>query len=370
MLNKNGYLKYIENKYKNSINDISDLIGDDEPSKLFPILIKLFGHLLENDPNKSLSDSSMIARKYANYLLRVVGPFMLKRKQVFEDRNILMYGDNYDKNYVPKIYSNDITLPTEPVIWAANHGFKDDVLATMLAAKRNAYILFGSLPQFYNTIDGVAAWINGVTMSNRKNHNSKIAAFEKSKIVLSKGKDLLILPEGVWNKSPNQLILELWPGIYNLSKEGNYKVVPVIHYIKDKTENTSTDLIHTVIDDPISFEGMNEKEGLEYLRDILATWYYLMMERYGNSTYVEELKEYNNSQEAWEQMLKNRVNTADRYDTPIEISADYRSKNITRLENVYEKIANLNITKENVIEVEYAKQLIKEIKTNDYQRRF
>ena len=38
--------------------------------------------------------------------------------------------------------------------------------------------------------------------------------------------------------------------------------------------------IHTVIDDPIDITSMPEKEALEHYRDVLATWYYIMMEKY------------------------------------------------------------------------------------------
>ena len=59
------------------------------------------------------------------------------------------------------------------------------------------------------------------------------------------------------------------------------------------------------------------------------------------------------------------------YDEEIELSADYRPRNITRPEDVYESIANIeNITPENIQHVNYARQLVKERKQNDFQRRF
>ena len=32
-------------------------------------------------------------------------------------------------------------------------------------------------------------------------------------------------------------------------------------------------------DDPIDITNMSEKEALKYYRDVLATWYYIMMEK-------------------------------------------------------------------------------------------
>ena len=88
-----------------------------------------------------------------------------------------------------------------------------------------------------------------------------------------------MFPEGVWNKTPNSLVLNLWPGIYRIAKATGVKVVPVAHYIRDCSDSSKDNKIHTVISDPIRIDDLTEKEGLEYLRDCIATWYYLMMEK-------------------------------------------------------------------------------------------
>lgn len=48
-------------------------------------------------------------------------------------------------------------------------------------------------------------------------------------------------------------------------------------------------LIHTVVDDPIRIDDLTERQALDYLRDIMATWYYLMIEAYSKSTRAEVL---------------------------------------------------------------------------------
>ena len=201
----------------------------------------------------------------------MLGARFLKNPQIFENRNFLRKPDKD-----PIAPDKDILLPKEPVIWAGNHAFKDDGLATILAAKRHAYILFGSLPQFYNTFDGITAYLNGVIMINRKVAASKKSATAKAVRAVGYGADLMVFPEGVWNKTPNRLLLDLWPGIYRIACETGAKVIPVVHYMRDCTGRESNNPIHTVIDDPIRIDDIGEQAALRYVRDVLATWFYLM----------------------------------------------------------------------------------------------
>ena len=352
----------ILSKFEN-VNSIVDLIGDDEPSKLFYLLANKLYYLLDNDINKVFDEKSMNRRDYINKLIKLIGPLFLKNKQVFEDKNELLGIKKYE--------TNDVILNDNAVIWASNHHFKDDALGTVLAANRNAYILFGSLPQFYNTFDGITAWLNGVILVNRKNKNSKNSVVDKGIYLIKNKKDLIIYPEGVWNKSPNKLMLDLWPGIYRICKETGCKVVPVSHYIRDCDLKYPSNYIHTVVDNPIRIDDLSEKAGLEYLRDIIATWYYLMMERYGQSTREEEIANHVNSISAWEDKLISRLTTAERYDSEIELSADYVKREELEYIKAIEDIENIkNINEKNVNNIIQAKKLLKEYNLNNFQRRF
>lgn len=363
---KKKQLEKILETQKNNITGIDDLIGDGEPSLLFYILADKLGYLLENDSSKTLSLEGVEIRRKLNFIIKKIGPAFLRNPQIIENRNQLLKPD--EANPKP---DNGIILPKEPVIWAPNHAFKDDTLASILAAYRHSYILFGSLPQFYNTFDGITAFINGVNMANRKVKESKHSSIDKSIKTIEYGADLLIFSEGVWNKSPNQLLLDLWPGIYRIAKETGSLIVPMAHYIKDCSQKGRSNPIHTVIADPIRIDDLSEKAGLEYLRDAIATWYYLMMERYGKSTREEELQGFRSANEAWEYKLWERVNTTDRYDSVIEYNANYNPKEKIDLINVWNELANTEIlTEDNISHVIYAKQLIKNESLNDYQKRF
>lgn len=373
--------KYKEHKLEkillaqnDNIKSIDDLTAGEEPTLLFYILADKLGYLLDNDPEKVMSKYGVEIRKLLHYIIKGVGPKFLSCPQVIENRNELRIESD------SSMPDSVIELPEEPVIWMPNHYFKDDALATVIVEKRDSYILFGSLPQFFNTIDGLTAWLNGAILFNRKVKSSRDSVIPKCEHAIDLGADLHIHTEGVWNKSPNEIILELWPGFYRIAKDKGIKLVPVVHYIEQSHIKDSSNLIHTVVDDPISVEGMSEDAAREYLREVMTYWYYLMMEKYGQSTRQEELKGFTTSKEAWEYYLSERIKTADRYDLSIETKADYRPNG--NLYDPWEAIASLediasvdinNISSNEYckyIQIEQAKKIVKTLKENDFQRRF
>ena len=353
-------------KYDDHITGLRDLTGDAPPSKLFFFLADRLSYMLDDNPERVVTKKGIAYRRRFHPIIKTLGPHFLTNPQIIENRNFLKNPDASDIQP-----DKDIILPKTPVIWAPNHGFKDDVLATVLAASRHAYILFGSLPQFYNTFDGVTSWINGVVMTNRKNAASRGSSLAKCIRTINLGADLIVFPEGVWNKSPNALLIDLWPGIYRIACETGAPVVPVVHYIRDYNNKLEDNPIHTVIDDPIRIDNMSEKAALDYLRDIQATWHYLMMEAYGKTTRKELIGANSNAALAWEEHLIERIKTADRYDTEIELRADYRPDENTRPENVWRTIAEIKEpSKSNILHVAYAQKVVETAELNDFQRRF
>lgn len=126
-----------------------------------------------------------------------------------------------------------------------------------------------------------------------------------------------------------------------------------------------------MIDDPIRIDDLSEKAALCYVRDVMATWLYLMMEVYGKSTREVVLNGAVTSGSAWEQELSARVKTADRYDKEIELCADYRPKDIVRPEQVWQTLADIEkVTLKNATYIAYAQNLMDELQKQDFQRRF
>lgn len=348
-------------KTEKSITGPSDLLGNAKPSILFYPMLTLLSHLLSCDPNKMVSKTSLFVRRCLHPLLVLLLPLFLEYKQVFESKNALLGIDVPD---------TPMELSKETLIWCPNHRFKDDVAAS-LRSTRHAYILFGSLPMFFNTFDGIGAYINGVVMCNRKVKASKIASIEAAKRVLSMGMDMLVFPEGVWNKAPEKMFLDFWPGAYRLAIESGSKIVPVIHYLADPHKKYAGNVIHTVVADPISMEGLTEEEGLALLRDSMATWYYLLMKKYGQSSRQELLAEYDTADESWDAYIQMHTGCVSYYDKEIEQSADYRPKRIVRPEDVWKSVAEIQtVTAENIKHVCYAKMVVEREQNRDFQRRY
>lgn len=348
-------------KYADNITSSADLLGSAKPSVLFYPLANLLRGLICGKGERMLSGVSMTLRRLIHPIIMLLVPAFMDYKQVFESKNALLGIDAPDK---------PLELSKEPVIWCVNHGFKDDVAAS-IHATRHSYVYFGSLPHFYNTFDGLALFLNGVILCNRKIRRLKQASYDLAVRSLRKGNDLTILPEGVWNKTPEKLMLDLWPGVYRMAKETGSKVVPVIHYLADPHRKYAGNVIHTVIADPVSMEGLSEKEGLELLRDIMATWYFLLMEKYGQTTREELLAGFDTADKAWESYMSMHTGCQKYYDLEIELCADYRAKDIIRPEDMWKSVADIQyVHSGNVSHVKYARQLVAREKRRDFQRRF
>ena len=332
-----------------AVTGLADFFGDAKPSFLFWPMVRLMRPLLSCDPDKMISKTSIRIRKILHPILLRLLPAFMKYKQVIERK---------------------IEIPQEPVIWCPTHCFEDDIAASIGAA-RHAYILFGSIPALFNRLDGVGAYVNGVVICYRKVKASKRAATEASAHLLDMGMDLILFPEGVWNKTPDKLLLDFWPGAYRLAKENGCKIVPVIHYLADPHKKYDGNVIHTIIADPISMEGMDEQKGQILLRDTMATWYYYLMEKYGQSTREGLLDGFETADDAWESYMEMHTSCVKYYDREIELCADYRPKQITRPEDVWQSVANIqNIHAGNASHVRYARALVAREKRRDFQRRF
>ena len=123
-----------------------------------------FKYLMQNEPEKVLSKMGIVLRKWINPIIRTVAPFTCKYKLEFVKKTKLPKG--------------------RPLIFAPTHSFKDDILFTVVTISTHAYLLFGSLPAFFHSFEGVLAWLNGVVLVDRTNKESRKAAKKKMKKVI------------------------------------------------------------------------------------------------------------------------------------------------------------------------------------------
>ena len=336
-----------------NINDASDLLGRDKDgrintgSALFYILARLFGRLLDNDPDVVLSEKSIRRRReYIHKLIISIGPQFLNGKILIKE--------------------NIAELPTDrPIIFAPNHGFLEDAISSILIAEQHAYFVFGSLPQFFNTFNGIASYLNGSILVNRKNKASRQAVIDKAVRALELGANLILYPEGVWNKTANKLTLEYWPGIIKIAKKSNALIVPIVHLL---TENE----IHSSRLEPFDVKQYSDDkmhEALVDLRTIMNTELWELMEKYARVTRDDFLGEHETMIAASEDIVKKQAETAGKfYDYPIETTADYRAKDIFNFADVFLPIVNsIPIEKRANNEIVAT---VEAIQREDYQRRF
>ena len=175
---------------------------------------KCFEYLMSNNPDEVLSKKGIRIRKIFHPVFTKLLPLTTKNKLKVVKR---------------------APIPTErPVIFALSHGFRDDIALGLKTIGKHAYLAYASLPDFYYSIDGLALWANGVYIIDRKDRKSKQALIPKIVKAHELGQRYhAICVEGVWNKDPNKIVLDLWKGFYVAARKINALVMPVAMINKD-----------------------------------------------------------------------------------------------------------------------------------------
>ena len=336
-----------------NINGISDLLGQDKDgnintgSVLFYILSRTFGRLLDNDPGIVLSSKSIRFRcKYLHGLIISLGPLFLNGKTLIKEKAA--------------------ELPTNrPIIFAPNHGYLEDAISSILVAEQHAYFVFGSLPQFFNTFNGIAAYLNGSILVNRKNKASRQAVIEKAVQALELGANLILYPEGVLNKTANKLTLEYWPGIIKIAKRSNALIVPIVHLFTENDIHSS----RLKPFDATQYSDEEIQEALEDLRTTVNTELWELMEKYAHVSRDDILGKHKTMTDACEDIVKKQIEAVGKfYDFPIETTGDYRSKRVLNFADAFLPIINAIPTAQ-LANNEIA-TMIDTLQREDYQRRY
>lgn len=348
-----------------------DLTADEKTSLIFDYMLKKYSNMLSNNPSEIYDEKTLKKGRLIHALIMAIGRFFLTNPQIMENRATLLEFDNETMLNNREGLDKDVVIPNEPVIFLSNHGFKDDILASMLAVKKRAYLVFGSLPMFFGSVDGLLCAKNGAILVDRKVKESRHSVVDKSKYLLEKGNSILLFPEGVWNKKPNGCMLNFYRGFYTIAKKEDgtfYPIVPIIHYVSNTHKKGKDNPIHTIVDDPIYLDGMSEEEAILYIRERMITWYWKLLEKYGQAKREDLLEGFDNSVEAWDDELIERRKTASKYDVEIETSADLKGKYNDG--EIWKPIAEAQITPENVNLVLKAREKVSTFKDNDFQHKF
>ncbi len=268
-----------------NIGDISDLLGRDKSGKvnkgspLFFVMSKLFGKQLASKIDIVSNDAIKLRQKYAYRFFRALSPLYLNGKKLIKEKI----------EELPK---------DRPIIYAVNHGFIEDVMSTIVMSERHAFFLFGSLPNFFNTINGLAFYLYGAILVNRRNKESRNSSVDKAVSLLKRGGNLIIYPEGVWNKTPEKLTLNFWPGVVKIAQQSNAMIVPIVHLpVKKKIYSSRLAAL-----DVSKYGDM--QTALEKLRDDMNTEIYHLIEKYSFVSRDELKEKYSKLSDCWENLLK------------------------------------------------------------------
>lgn len=198
------------------------------------------------------SPAGLIIRRMINPVFRRLLRFGTRRKIVIEQ--------------YPKLERG------QPYIFSATHSFDDDIISTLSAIDRNAYVLIGTTDQIEHNPQMYAGWLNGMIYVDRLDSRSRKDSVSKMVKVLKSGTSVLIFPEGGWNNTENLLVQPLFSGPYLIHKETGCPVVPIAAF-----HEHNSDKIYIRAEQPMSFEGMDKCKSLDALRDAMASMVYEMM---------------------------------------------------------------------------------------------
>lgn len=253
--------------------------------------------LLRKEPERTISKTGIIIRKKIFPLIAFTGQKLYKLNLC-----------TVEKNDIP----ND-----KPVIFACTHGFKEDFLASLITVGEDFYVLFGNRKQALGCIDGFCAYVTGMILVDRFDKESRRASRKKIKYALKLGAKVAIFPEGTWNTSPNKLVLGLYPGIWDIAAEAGALIVPIAT-LKGK------DAVYSSIGKNIDPTTMDKVEGMKYLRDVLATlkWNLMEIETVNDLTVIPH---GDAGLDYWKNIVEKEISSVKYYDRYAESQCVYKS---------------------------------------------
>lgn len=161
----------------------------------------------------------------------------------------------------------------------------------------------------------------GMVIIDRTDKESRSSSVNKLVRVLELGSSVIMYPEGTWNKSPNELVSGLFPGIYDVAKKSGALVAPIATY---RNGNKAYDILEETFD----ICQYEKEKGIQILRDKMATMQYELIEKYGVASrdefpYGEAADKY------WNDFIDGLMAEVEFYDYEVELHTKYRPKGIT-----------------------------------------
>lgn len=191
--------------------------------------------------------------------------------------------ENDEKSPKKIIVERPLSLSDDDAyIFASTHGFPDDIIATICSIDRHAYLLTNSVDQLMHNPDMKLLWLNGMIFVNTRSKKSRGQAVPKMVRILNYGTSIIIYPEGSWNVTENIIVNKLFNGIYLTALETKKRVVPIGSFHKHGSNE-----IYISFGEPFNLHDYSMQEGLDILREKMATLKFELIEKYGNKNAKE-----------------------------------------------------------------------------------
>ena len=251
----------------------------------------------------------------------------------------------------------------EAYIFASTHYHCEDIISNLAVLDRNAYALMGTTDQIEHNPLMYGAWLNGFIYVDRWDSESRKSAIPKMERVLKAGNSVLIWPEGSLNNTENLLIQKLFGGPYYLAKNTGKKVVPISNYLQPET-NT----IYIRVGTPIDLTKYDKDEGLDILRDAMASMMFEQIKVHSIPINRKELTGDYHLEHLETRRLEYLKNKWTGVEKLIDELVVYKDKKITTYEDILRSLDGVEVTKENAKVIAPLIQDIKNIDKYNFKR--
>lgn len=215
-------------------------------------------------------------------MIHPVITFLIKGRRVIARQTLTSYkstGSELIKLKTEKPIVKDLKKIKNPIIFAITHTGKYDIEIVNEVIRLSYYLLSDDEEYMYRTIDGYITEKNGVIYVDSDYPEDLKVAKATSIKVLNQGANVMWFPEGIWNLSPNQLILPCKYGIIDVALETNAVIVPIAIDQRDKDFHVNVG--KAIYPDTYNVVSKEDKiNAINNLRDILATLKWQIWEQF------------------------------------------------------------------------------------------
>lgn len=267
--------------------------------------------------------------KFHNAVHPVIN-FLIKGRRIINRQTLTVY------HSIPKNIKS-------PIIFAITHTGKFDIEIVNEAIKKPYYLLSDDEEFMYRTIDGFVTALNGVIyVDSDFDEDKKIAKATAIKVLKQQG-NVMWFPEGIWNLSPNLLMLPCPFGIIDAAIESCATIIPIA--IDQRNKDFYVNIGEPICYESLNIGNINNKEekirAINELRDILATLKWEIWEKFP----VEQREFIPDNY--YENFVKEKI-----AEWPFFTNNDikkriYKPKNIVNYEEVFKHLEEIEINKNN-----------------------